>query len=402
MILFALAATILTIACVGIILAALRVRAAADADAPDVAVYRDQLAELDRDAARGTLPLEEVEAARTEVARRLLAADRTAAAGHVRRCGNTTLGAMLVAVPVIAIAGLTYWLIGAPGYPDLPLADRVAAVEAGRAARPDQALAEAEVPNRIDDSRPEITRMAEQLREVLADRPDDLRGWTLAVQTYGGLGDLEAAWRAQERVIAILGDRAEATDHTALADLMIQAAGGYVSPEAESALAEALRLDPENGAARYYVGSMYAQGGRPDRAWPIWRRLVADSEPGDPWLDPIYLRIEEISALAGDPTPLDQLPRPRGPSAGDIEAAGEMTLDERMEMIRGMVEGLAIRLSEDGGPPEDWARLISAYGVLGRTDAAAAVYGEARLVFAADDPALDTLARAAERAGLTP
>jgi cytochrome c-type biogenesis protein CcmH len=78
-----------------------------------------------------------------------------------------------------------------------------------------------------------------------------------------------------------------------------------------------------------------------------------------------------------------------------------MSMDERMEMIQGMVSGLAERLATEGGPPSDWARLISAYGVLGRTDTAAAVYAEAQQVFGENQGALDIIDRAAERAGIT-
>ncbi|MEM8822824.1 MAG: c-type cytochrome biogenesis protein CcmI [Pseudomonadota bacterium] len=394
--------TFLLAASVLVMVAALRA-SSAKAVSPDVEVYRDQLKELERDTARGTLSPEEAETARVEVARRLLAADRAAQkdmgpAGS----GARWIGAVAVSVPTIGIALVTYYWIGAPGYADLPLQARIEAVEAARAERPGQAVAEAEVPDRIDESRPDILEMAGQLRTVLADRPNDLRGWRLAVDTEGGLGNLEAAWRAQDRVVAILGDDAEGGEFAVLAELMILAAGGYVSPEAEQALEEALRRDPLNGSARYYLGLMYAQGGRPDLAWPIWRRLVGDSLPDDPWLIPIYDQIERVSSLAGDPTPLDQLPLPRGSSTDDIEAAGELTLDERMAMIAGMVDGLATRLAGEGGPAGDWGRLITAYGVLGRIDAAAAVYEEAKLVFAEDPAALDILSGAADRAGLVP
>mgnify|MGYP003652453266 CR=1 FL=1 len=321
---FWIVVALLLAACILVMAAALR-GGAGPGVRPDVDVYRDQLRELERDAARGTLDPEEAEAARTEVARRLLAADRV-----------------------------------------------------------------------------RVTRLAEELKQVLAARPNDLRGWRLAVQTQAGLGDLEAAWQSQDRVIAILGEEAGAEEFALLAELMILAAGGYVSPQAETALSEAVRRDRANGTARYYAGLMYAQGGRPDRAFGIWRGLIAESAPGDPWLDPIYAQIEEISVLAGDPTPLDELPQPRGPSVDDIEAAGDMTPQDRIEMIGDMVQGLSERLANEGGTAEEWARLITSYGVLGRTDAAATVYAEAKTVFAADRGALDTLARAADRAGINP
>ncbi|SDZ39870.1 cytochrome c-type biogenesis protein CcmH [Jannaschia faecimaris] len=378
---------------------ALRIRS--DDARPDVAVYRDQLKELDRDRARGTLSSEEAEAARAEVARRLLAADQqTARISH--GSGNKYIGLALIAVPVIGISLWTYLALGAPGYPDLPLQGRIAQIEANRADRPDQATAEAAVPDMIDDSRDDIIEMSAKLKEVLLERPDDLQGWQLAVQTQSGLNDMESAWRSQNRVLAIMGDEARGADFALLAELMILAADGYVSPQAETALAEAVRRDPRNGTARYYAGAMYAQGGRPDRAFTIWRSLIADSTPDAPWLAPIYAQIERVSVLAGDPTPIDELPQPLGPSSDDIAASQDLTPEQRVEMIGNMVQGLSERLATEGGSAADWARLITSYGVLGRTDDAFAIYEEAKTVFASDPDALDTLARAADRAGVNP
>ncbi|WP_308915116.1 c-type cytochrome biogenesis protein CcmI [Jannaschia sp. LMIT008] len=397
---FWIVAASLTAACIALLWQAVRTPPAGHA--PDVDVYRDQLRELDRDRDRGTLPDAEAEAARIEVARRLLAADRNAAAGAARTRGNRTLAGLLTAFCVAAVAGATYWTIGAPGYPDMPLATRIDAIEAARAARPGQAVAQAEVPDLPvpDDADPQTLAMVERLREVLAVRPDDLEGWTLAARFEAALGQHEAAWRAQDRVVALKGDGATAADFAALAEGMILAAGGYVSPEAERALAAALERDPGEGLARYYVGLMYAQGGRPDLAWPLWRRLIGDSEPDAPWLPAIYDQIERVSFLAGDVTPLDELPRPRGPTAEDIDAMSDLGLEERMDMIAGMVDGLSARLATEGGPPSDWARLITSYGVLGNANAALAIYDEARRVFADSPAALDTLFRAAEQAGV--
>ena len=364
----------------------------------EVAVYRAQMRELERDRARGTLPEAEAEAARAEIGRRLLAADREAAPDT--RAGPGPLGLGLAAALVAAVGLGTYASIGAPGYADVPLTGRIEAVEAARADRPAQAAVEAGVPDRIDTD-DETYPLLQQLKGVLAERPDDREGHAILVRTAAALGDFEAAWRAQDRVIA-LTDAPTAQDHAVQAELMVLAANGYVSPEAEDALARAGALDRTNGLARYLAGHMYAQQGRPDLAWPIWRRLLADSRPDDPWIAPIRARAEDVSARAGDPTLLAELPQPTGPSEADIAAAATMSPADRMEMIAGMVDGLAARLADEGGPPADWARLVTAYGVLGRSDAAAAVYGEARTVFAADPGALDLLARAAETAGIAP
>ena len=183
-------------------------------------------------------------------------------------------------------------------------------------------------------------------------------------------------------------------ERVTLLDLMVFAAGGFVSPEAEAVLSGILRDAPENETARYYAGLLFAQTGRPDRAFPIWRRLLETSTPDAPWVPVIRAEIEGIAAAAGiDYTP----PETRGPSAADVAAAQDMTAEERQEMIRGMVEGLADRLATDGGPPEDWARLIGALGVLGDTERARAVADEALEVFADSPEALAAIEAAAAR-----
>jgi cytochrome c-type biogenesis protein CcmH len=64
------------------------------------------------------------------------------------------------------------------------------------------------------------------------------------------------------------------------------------------------------------------------------------------------------------------------------------------------VAGLAARLATDGGPASDWARLIAAYGVLGQTDQARAIWTEAQAVFAADPIGMGVVGAAAIEAGV--
>lgn len=383
--------------------------------AQDMDVYRDQLREVEKDVARGVLTADAAERTRLEISRRLLEADRNTGIGH--GVGPRSLAITLAAVIVVGITIVTYLQIGAPGYPDLPLKTRIAQLEDARASRPSQAVAEEQVTSRPAPqiNAEDVSELMTQLRAILQQRPDDLRGHRLLVRNEAGLGNMVAAYTAQQRVIEILGvNEAPASEVATLAELMILAAGGYVSPEAEAVLQNALGRDPRNGTARYYTGLMYVQAGRYDLAWPTWRRLLADSTADAPWLEPILLQIEDVSALAGNATPLDQLPIPRadepvtgtgglrGPSSDDIEAAGEMSMQDRIQMIQGMVQGLAERLGSEGGPPEEWARLITSLGVLGNTDAAFGVYSEAILVFEGDQGALDILNHAADQAGVNP
>lgn len=368
----------------------------------DLLLYRDQLDEIDRDVARGVLAAAEADAVRVEVQRRLLAADRRTGAASVVAPGPSRLPAVLTLLAVTGGALGLYAAIGAPGYPDLPLRDRIATTEAARDQRPSQAQAEAEARALEPDLAgvdPAFLTLMDRLRTALDDRPDDLEGHRLLAANEARLGRFAAARAAQERVVALLGAEATADDWAGLVDAMVLATGGYVSPEAERAAAGALALDPANGLARYYLGLGEVQVGRHDRAFALWANLLAESAPDDPWVPVIRSEIEALAVAAGVRYTLADAP---GPSAADMAAASDMTPEARSEMIEGMVEGLAERLATEGGPAEEWARLVGALLVLGQSERAEAIAAEGRSVFGDDSEAVGLIERALERAGGRP
>lgn len=370
----------------------------------DLQVYRDQLAEVERDLARGVVAEEDAERLRTEISRRILAADAQGAQGPARGAGPRRLLLGLLALFLVAGSLALYWRVGAPGYGDLALRDRIAFAEEMRANRPSQAQAEAETPAPPlpEGLSPEFQDLLEKLRTTVAGRPDDLEGHTLLAQNEAKIGRFGAAAEAQARVLEIKGPEATAEDYSDLAELLILAAGGYVSPEAESALRAALARDGTEGRARYYIGLMLVQTGRPDQAFRIWDGLLRQGPPEASWIRPIKAQILQIAELAGVDYSLPEIGPglAPGPSAADIEAAADMDAGERMEMIGAMVEGLSNRLATEGGAPSDWARLITSLAILGQPDRARAVYDNALQVFADSPGALDTIRAAGSQAGV--
>ncbi|WP_412105095.1 c-type cytochrome biogenesis protein CcmI [Sulfitobacter sp. D35] len=401
----------LALAVSALLLLALRARRAPGAMLPaeyDLRVYRDQLREVDRDLARGVLSPEDAERVRAEVSRRILAADTALSREEAQTTtsGNGwVIGAGVALLLVGGSLGL-YAVLGAPGYGDLALEDRKRMAEAFRDDRPSQAEAEASLPpfEMPQEADADYRALVERLRATVAERPDDLQGQLLLARNEAGLGNFAAAARAQAEILRIKGDTAEVRDLTDLADMMVLAAGGYVSPEAEVVLGDALSRDPQNGVARYYSGLMLAQTGRPDMAFRIWERLLREG-PGDaPWIPPIRAQIEDLAYRAGVrfslPAASAEPSAPRGPTQEDMDAAAEMSPQERLQMIEGMVSGLSDRLATEGGPAQDWAQLVTALGVLGRREEAARIYQEAIAVFSGDPSAVDMLRSAGQQAGV--
>lgn len=372
-----------------------------------LAVYRAQLAEVDRDLARATISPTDADALKLEIKRRILEADR---AGQGR--GDTpapqtraaTLGLPLaLTAAVFAASFFLYDQLGAPDYPDVPHQDRVARAEAIKAARPTQSEAEAEAEAEAAKTRPapppppaDFAKLMDKLRAAIEVRPDDVTGLRLLATNERRIGNLQAAARASERLIATLGDQATADDHVMLADILISAAGGMVTAQAEAEIAATLKADPANGTARFYAGLLEAQIGRPDRAFLIWRDLRAESPPEAPWVAYIDSQMELLAAAAG----VDYAPVTKGPGAADMEAASAMNETERAEMINGMVEGLEGRLFAEGGSGTEWAQLLTALGVLGDSDRARAAWAKAQSALKDQPDALAEARAAAQAAGV--
>ena len=371
--------------------------------AVELQVYKDQLAEVDRDVTRGMLSDTAAKRARLEISRRMLDLDSKRGRAHINDPALPLWAAVAIGATVLGGGVWLYADMGAPKYKDLPLQTRLAMAQDLRETRPSQTIAEQSAPASpaLETPDPEHLKLLEQLRDALKTRPDDLQGHMLLARNASVVGEYRDAYAAQQRVIAIKGDAATTDDFASLADMMILAVGGYVSPQAETAITKSLALDGNNGTANYYAGLMFAQTGRPDRTFQIWSRLLSNSAPDDLWVPPVRGQIESVAQAAGVRYTLPPLANPlKGPTADDVEAAADMDAGDRMDFIRSMVDQLSARLANEGGSPDEWARLISSLGVLGDTSRATAIWNEAQVLFGSDPNALATVRQAAQAAGI--
>lgn len=259
----------------------------------DIAVYKDQLRELERDVARGALDGAAAQSARLEIERRLLAADMNPEgavhdkppAGLAR--ASAWRWTAILALILAPAALLIYLDRGTPGMPQISFAERAADREA-------DAAREAQVAGLIG-----------QVEARLAENPDDLRGWVLLARAYVRLGRIEDALKAQARAGDLFDqepDLAEdaAESMAAFGELLTQAADGEITPEARAAFGKAIGYDARNARARYFLAFAKMQDGDPRAAVADWKALIAETEMagGDmpPWLASLKERIAEIEA----------------------------------------------------------------------------------------------------------
>ncbi|WP_341366414.1 c-type cytochrome biogenesis protein CcmI [Yoonia sp. BS5-3] len=424
--LFWLTCIVMTLAATAVITVPLLRPAPRQDESTDVAIYQAQLAEIERDLERGLLEPQEAENARVEVARRLLAANRSQQkadlADRPSRWGAPLVVLFCLVLAVVLYVGpagiarqlgmsedrittlhelappLFFEGVGRPGYIDLPLQARLDTSETLRANRPSQAALEAIAPPPPAVDLPEDYRAAiAQLRAIAPTRPDDLEAWSRLAFHEVELRNYAGAAAAQAQVITIQGDAASLTDWERLLDLQVVAAGGAVSPESEAVINRIMTANPDSIPARYYLGALYYQTDRADLAFRIWRKLVEREDPNDFHVANARAQITDVAYFAGIEY---ALPETRGPSFEQMDAAADLTPEEQAEMIGGMVSGLAERLATEGGPAEDWARLIRAYAVLGDFDAASTVWQEAQQVFVSSMRDMEILTNAARDAGV--
>ena len=397
--------TAITICVAAFLIAALRIPAPSPEEQDqDLQFYKAQLDEVERDVARGLLMPQEAQQLHAEIARRLLksAKIQNVGAGETGNRPWVLVVAVLTAFLLLGGSLALYGTLGAPGYSDLSQSDRIARAKELHDNRP---LLPEYIERLPPLDKPEAGTayldLIEKLRQTVAERPNDLEGQILLAGTEASLQNFMAASVAQENVVRLKGADASVDDHFDHAELLIFAGRGYVSPEAETALERALALQNDHQPSLYYMGLLLVQIDRPDRAFRIWQKLLAEAEPDSPWLEPIRGQIEDVALAAGvTDFELPPLPVKRGPTQDDIEAAGRMTSEEQQAMIEGMVEGLAERLSSEGGPPEDWAKLLRALSVLGRALDALEIYKEAQVVFADHPDALKTIEETARLLGM--
>ncbi len=371
--------------------------------AHDEQVFRDQLAELDRDVERGVLSEDEAKAARIEVSRRLLSAaterERIEGPGPAPRRVSRIL-AVILALAAPAGATALYFSMASPGYSDRPLEKRLAEarmrtsqteVEEMVAAQGYDPQAEALA---ADPSLAEFTPLVGKLELAIATRPDDLQGARLLANSLKRLGRFSESWRAYGRVIEILGESATAEDYNVQVEVMIYAAAGFVSDDALAASEATAQKFGPSGVTLYVEGLHAAQRGDPSQAEAKWTEAL-QLEPGE---SPIAQAARQQLAALGDAG--QAVEAPPGPNADDMRAAADMSAEDRQAMIESMVAGLEDRLRSEGGDVNEWVRLIRALNVLEQSEKAQAAYDEAVAIFTTDPTALAFLKEQALLSGL--
>ena len=198
----------------------------------DRAIYRDQLQELDRDAARGLIGQTEAQAARNEISRRLLQVPKPGATA----AGNRYALLAVLLVPLIALP--VYAKYGNPLMPDVPLQERMKGAIANQ----------------------DFEALVATVEAHLAEAPNDVEGWKVLAPAYKRERRWSDSAEAYANVLRLAPPTADAiADY---GEMLVFANEGMVTAEAEGAFAEALKLEATNERANFYYNMALKQEGK--------------------------------------------------------------------------------------------------------------------------------------------
>lgn len=248
--------------------------AVSDARSSELAVYRDQLRELEADLARGMISSAEAGAARIEVKRKMLAvAPALATARDPQRAAGLMRFVLGAGLPVLAVG-----LYLAVGRPDLP----------GRHFSASQVESQQQTFQLAD-----VEAMAATVAERLKNKPDDVAGWQMLGLAYASLERYAEAAKAYERAVALDGRNVAVLAR--YGESLVRVAGGIVTPEAEKVFERALAIDPQEPRAQFFRGLALEQHGKPKQALAALVKIIREGRADADWIPALRQRAVELA-----------------------------------------------------------------------------------------------------------
>ena len=259
-------------------------------DATNVAVYRDQLRELEADLAVGTLARDQYDEARRELEARLLDDVRSSGTGaRAAKPGRMAAVAAGIAIPLVSI--LLYLAVGTPN-----------------ALLPQPAGGEGH-----GITRQQIDGMVDRLTARLTENPDDATGWAMLGRTYAVIDRYPEAVSAYAN--AVKRSPPDAQLLADYADALAMTQGRRLQGEPERIIAQALKVDPKNVKALALAGTVAFEKMDFKGAIAQWRKILEVVPPDSDMADSIRDSIADAEKLAGGTAKAQPVPKPAAASA---------------------------------------------------------------------------------------
>jgi cytochrome c-type biogenesis protein CcmH len=258
----------------------------------------------------------------------------------------------------------------------------------------------------------DVDTMIAKLAERLKTDTSDGEGFRMLGWSYVNTGRAADAVSAYTNAVRLLPNRADV--HAGYGEAMVSVAKDVVTPEAKSQFDAAIKLDPKEPRARFFLALHKAQNGKEREALDEWIALSNSASPELPWQADLQQRAGKVAAklgidIGGKFTQKAKAPAaPKaagpfmttGPDSATVAAAEKLPASEQRSMIDGMVEGLAAKLQANPDDVDGWVKLIRSRTVLKDTAKAKDDLALARKAFASEPDKLGQINALAAELGL--
>ena len=280
------------------------------------------------------------------------------AASHLDKAERTDSQTSPHSIIILSIAGgiclagaaTIYWFVlGAPSMPAQPLSARTAELNQT------SAIAQTQLETR--------QKAFATAKEKTLAQPENIAGWLELALASAELGRAEEELAVLRTALSL--SNGDISIKSMLAEALTRSADNQVIPEARQLVIEVLQANPDEPRALFLSGRAAMEDGDYQAALSAWGHLIEISSPQAPWLEIVRDNMRDAAKRAGIEE--ESLP---ALSAEMIAQAAEMSEEDRLEMIEGMVEQLRQRLQDAPDDLIGWQRLARAYDVLDQPEAA--------------------------------
>jgi len=382
----------------------------------DISACIDQLTELEKKAAAGTIDGNEADVTRADIKRRILSAGRTEKL-DMARLSLSKRNLAVVAVAGIAIVGsfglyawnndlansITSMQLGSRN--STSVVDQLAAATAALPPRPLflQNQQRGRVQGQQQATLGSVDEMIDRVVQRLKRNPKDVEGWRVLGWSYFNTDRFEESSAAYAKAIELSPNNAEL--RSAYGEALVRAAAGNVTDEAKAVFERTLQLNPADSRAHFFIGLSKEQAGDKMSALNDWIAILNHGDSSEPWFADLTQRANKLGqdvgvdvssllhrgnaettggvlgSLEKQQSAAPDAARKTEPTAEDVRNAEAMAPTDRAAMIRGMVDRLAARLEETPNDVEGWIKLIRSRKILGENDAAEEAFHRALDIF---------------------
>jgi cytochrome c-type biogenesis protein CcmH len=232
-------------------------------------------------------------------------------------------------------------------------------------------------------SQTQIEDVVAKLKTRLIENPKEAETWRMLGWVEFNASRYQESQNAYAKAVEI--DPSNLDYQSSMAEAMVQVAKGVITPEAQKIFSDVLAKNPGEARSRFYSAMAREQAGDQKGALDLWLSMLKDAKPSDGWR-------EEVTRHA------DGLAKALGQQSAALDILKQKP-DDQLDMIKGMVAGLAAKMENDPQNVEGWIKLMRAYMVLRESEKAKATLQQALKVFKGD---ATLLTKAANELGVAP